>query len=248
MYSVCIIGKNEENNIEKCLKSLQPLQCEIVFTDTGSTDSTIDIVKKYTDKIFTFKWNNNFSDARNYCISKASNDVIINIDCDEVVNLKNLTLLKDLIQKHQYKVGRFCIRNVIDRYNKEFETDEYVSKIFNRKHYQFRGRIHEQIHSIDSNSNTQTYIVSSNILLISHYGYNGADLITKCQRNISLLLEDYSLYPTDAYILYQLGKSYYMLQDYENAYRYFGEGLCQDVDPSLDYVQDMVESYGYTLL
>ena len=56
MISVCIITKNEQENIERCLKSLMPYEMEIIVVDTGSTDNTKDIVQRYTDKVFDFEW------------------------------------------------------------------------------------------------------------------------------------------------------------------------------------------------
>ncbi|MDD2208634.1 MAG: glycosyltransferase, partial [Bacilli bacterium] len=68
-WSLCMIVKNEEKNIENCLKSCHQLFDEIIIVDTGSTDQTKKIVSKYTDKIYDFKWINDFSAARNYSFS-----------------------------------------------------------------------------------------------------------------------------------------------------------------------------------
>ena len=85
---------------------------------------------------------------------------------------------------------------------------------------------------------------------IHHQGYEG-DLETrekKTERNISLLLNELSDKGEDPYILYQLGKSYYMQEEYQKACEWFGKALYFDLDTRLEYVQDMVESYGYALL
>ena len=66
--SVCMITKNEEKKLERCLSSLAPYGFEIVIVDTGSTDRTKEIAAKYTDKIFHFEWINDFSAARNYSL------------------------------------------------------------------------------------------------------------------------------------------------------------------------------------
>jgi glycosyltransferase involved in cell wall biosynthesis len=82
MLSATIIAKNEEACIEKCLKSIQGVD-EIIVVDTGSTDKTVEIASKYA-KVFTdYKWNDDFAEARNYAISKATGDWILSIDCDE---------------------------------------------------------------------------------------------------------------------------------------------------------------------
>ena len=75
--SVCIIAKNEEKHIEECLKRLMPYGFEIVVTDTGSTDRTVEIAKKYTDNVYFFEWVKDFSAARNFCAEKASMDVLL---------------------------------------------------------------------------------------------------------------------------------------------------------------------------
>ena len=66
--SVCVIAKNEEKNIEKCLAPLVPYNFEIILVDTGSTDRTKEIARKYTDQIYDFEWVNDFSAARNFSL------------------------------------------------------------------------------------------------------------------------------------------------------------------------------------
>ena len=65
IISACLIVRNEEKMIENCLKSLKDFD-EIIVVDTGSIDRTIKIAKKYTNKIYNFKWNDDFSEARNF--------------------------------------------------------------------------------------------------------------------------------------------------------------------------------------
>jgi len=79
--SAVIIAKDEEEIVENALKSVKDFD-EIIFVDTGSTDQTIEIAKKYTDKIFHFEWCDDFSAARNFAIEKATGDWIYSIDCD----------------------------------------------------------------------------------------------------------------------------------------------------------------------
>ena len=74
--SLCMIVKNEESILTPCLESIVDYVDEIIIVDTGSTDKTKEIALKYTNKIYDYKWNYNFSDARNFSLSKASNDCI----------------------------------------------------------------------------------------------------------------------------------------------------------------------------
>ena len=85
--SACIISYNEEKKIEDCLKSLQPVVDEIIIVDSNSTDQTIEIAKKYTDKIFTQTFLG-YGKQKNFAVSKANHDWIINLDCDERLSEK----------------------------------------------------------------------------------------------------------------------------------------------------------------
>ena len=84
-WSLCMIVKNEENNIENCLNSVKNLFDEIIIVDTGSTDRTKEVVGKHTNKVYDFKWIDNFSAARNFAFSKASKDYIMWLDADDIV-------------------------------------------------------------------------------------------------------------------------------------------------------------------
>jgi len=94
--SACMIVKNEEELLDDCLASIEKWTDEIILVDTGSTDKTIEIAKKYGAKIYEQKWLEDFSAHRNFSISKATKDWIFIIDADERVipghgeNLKNM--------------------------------------------------------------------------------------------------------------------------------------------------------------
>ncbi|MFN4150134.1 MAG: glycosyltransferase family 2 protein, partial [Candidatus Sericytochromatia bacterium] len=82
--SVCMIVKNEENFIEDSLKSVLDIAFEIIVVDTGSKDKTKEIASKYA-KVFDYKWNDDFSKARNYSINLAKGDWILLLDADEIM-------------------------------------------------------------------------------------------------------------------------------------------------------------------
>ncbi|MDE7476455.1 MAG: glycosyltransferase family 2 protein, partial [Lachnospiraceae bacterium] len=110
--SVCMIAKNEEQYIEQCLRKLIRFNMEIVVVDTGSTDKTKEIAARYTDKLFDFVWCDDFSAARNYAVSKASNNWILILDCDEYVQEIDVAKLRTCMQKYPKNVGVVEIRNV----------------------------------------------------------------------------------------------------------------------------------------
>lgn len=98
--SVCIIGKNEEKNIEKCLEPLTHYPFEIIYVDTGSTDRTKELAAKYTDNIYDFEWIGDFSAARNFSLKKASHNYVLVIDCDEYLTDLDLDGLCEAIETH----------------------------------------------------------------------------------------------------------------------------------------------------
>ena len=100
--SLCMIVKNEEKNLERCLKSYAPLMDEIIVVDTGSTDKTKEIASRFTDKIYEFKWVDDFSAARNFSFEKATCDYIFSADADEVLDEENreqFAILKQVLDE-----------------------------------------------------------------------------------------------------------------------------------------------------
>ena len=89
IISVCMIVKNEEAVLARCLDSLKGIADEIIVVDTGSADGTKGIAAKYTDKIYDFTWINDFSAARNFAFSKATMDYVYSADADEVLEEKD---------------------------------------------------------------------------------------------------------------------------------------------------------------
>lgn len=254
--SVCIIAKNEEEYVERCLNSIKPYGFEIVFVDTGSTDSTLELASKFTNKIYHFVWCDDFSAARNLAMQKASNPWIFSIDCDESVTSLDLSALEKWMAIQEAAnvpaLGRVSRINLVNTQN---TYTEHISRFFHKDFYHFAGSIHEQLVPLPSVSekadNTGTVLPSPcNVpIALEHFGYENAECLTqKAHRNITLLLQEHKKAPEDSYILFQLGQSYYVLREYQKALHYFDLGLAQDVNPEEDYVQNMVESYGYCLL
>lgn len=249
MISVCLIVKDECEHLRKCLESLARWPFEVVVTDTGSTDDTIRMAKEYTDKVYQYAWTDDFSAARNYCISKANNDYILVLDADESVTELNYESLVQLVRSHPNEVGRIERINLLQQGTEQERQRECISRLFNRNIYAYHGRIHEQIAPIgesDTRMAIPTYLLP---LQIEHTGYYGSEdsLREKAQRNIRLLkrqLEE----GEDPYILYQIGKSYYMMHEYETACEWFERATTYDLDPKLEYVCDMILAYGYVLL
>ncbi len=246
MVSICIIAKNEEENIERCLSSIGPYDFEIVVVDTGSTDRTKEIALQYTHCVFDYEWKDDFSDARNYAIEQATRDYIFMLDCDEYITSLDYEKLIDLLKTNSKDVGRISRINTFIRNGEQTRIKEPVNRIFNKHFFKYQGRIHEQIVKKDG-SKYGTYNIP---VVLEHTGYDGdvAFIKEKTERNIFLLLKDLEEIGEDPYILYQLGKSYYMQGDYIEACTYFSKALEYDLNPQAEFVIDLVETYGYALL
>ena len=133
--SLCMIVKNEEKVLARCLDSIADLMDEIIIVDTGSSDNTKEIAKKYTDKIYDFAWIDDFSAARNYSFSKATKEYIYVADADEVIDADNhrkLAELKEvLIPEIEIVQMRYC--NQLTNGTAYNFDEEYRPKLYKRQ-------------------------------------------------------------------------------------------------------------------
>lgn len=226
--SICIIAKNEERTLNRCLSALKPLDCEIIFVDTGSTDATVDIAKRFTDKIFHFTWIDDFSEARNFSISKASNDWILVMDCDEYIEEYNIAGLLDFITSHSDCIGEITRYDLYGTEADHFTHTGPVERFFNKNIFHYTLPIHEQIVPFE-NRKYQTLPIPIKAL---HDGYFNDEqkLASKNERNIRILKKALENNPEDAYLNYQIGQSYFSLKDYETALFYYEKALSQDIN------------------
>ena len=146
--SVCMIVKNEEKTLARCLDGLKSIADEIVIADTGSTDNTKGIAARYTDKIYDFKWVDDFSAARNFVFSKATSDYIYSADADEMLDEENVkrfeTLKKCLIPEVEIVTAIYVNpENVNMAYN---DLRERRPKLFKRlRTFTWIDPIHETV-------------------------------------------------------------------------------------------------------
>lgn len=249
--SVCMIMKNEEKHIENCLKALIPYQFEIILVDTGSTDNSIRIAEKYVSKVHHFTWVNDFSVARNYSLSLATNDWVLVLDCDQTVVSLNTDYLLQFTQEHPYDLGLITAQSHYTLNNTDSVYLNQVPRFFNRKIYQYAGKVHELPCLIDMNLALKYTPHSIPInLVVDDASYTGSpeELETKSKRDLELLQEMLEKDPDNPYLFFQIGQCYNMIHDDENAANYYAKGLSFPIDPSLEYVQMMLIGYGYALL
>lgn len=147
-FSLCMIVKDEERVLERCLRSVADLMDEVIIVDTGSGDRTKEIAAKYTDKIYDFAWTGNFSDARNFAFSKAGCDYIYSADADEILDEENRCRL---LQLKEAMLPEIDIVQMKYTNQLEFGTiynydEELRPKLFKRlRTFRWEEPIHENI-------------------------------------------------------------------------------------------------------
>lgn len=224
--SLCMITKNEEKCIDNCLKSVCDIVDELIIVDTGSTDSTIEIVKKYSDKVYNFQWINDFSAARNYSFSLATKEYILWLDSDDILleeDRLKLLELKDSLDKSVDFVGMMYDYSFDDtgKCTYSFRRNRLVK---NFKGFYWDCFMHERLNVW---GNWKDYNIH-----ITHTRKHDNN-----ERNIEnfrkKMLENYYLNPRETYYY---GGELYAGGYYDDAIRVLEDFLTRDYDDNYDKV------------
>lgn len=226
--SAPLIVKNEEKYIRNCLESLKDFVDEIIIVDTGSTDKTKEICKEYTDKIYDYKWDDNFANARNFSLSKCKYNWILRVDGDE-----------ELTPSFKVDAYNEMINNVADAYlipiqNIQPDGSTPLSttlRLFKaNKDIQYTGRVHEEI---DESIKSLGYRVKKFNTYIQHYGYLKGIQDKKTDLYFKLLTLDYQDNPNNFKTLMNLATHYVHQKKYDTAIGFYEDCIKNggDVDP-----------------
>ncbi len=146
--SLCMIVKNESKVLSRCLDSVADLVDEIVIVDTGSDDDTKAIARLYTDRVYDFKWIDDFAAARNYAFSLCECDYIYSADADEILNEENrqkFRILKETLDPEieivQMYYGNQLENGTVYNFDRELRP-----KLFKRvRQFKWIERVHETV-------------------------------------------------------------------------------------------------------
>jgi glycosyltransferase involved in cell wall biosynthesis len=143
--SFCMIVKNEERNLPRCLDSVRDLAGQLIVIDTGSTDTTASVAARYGAEVIPFDFTTvDFAAARNQAIARASGRWILMLDADETLDGASAPLIEKLVALDE-NAGYFLERH---NYSSDSVTStrDYAVRLFpNRPSHRYRGRVHETI-------------------------------------------------------------------------------------------------------
>lgn len=145
--SLCMIVKNEEKVLERCLNCVKDIVDEIIIVDTGSEDQTKEIAKKFTDKVYDFEWIDDFSAARNYAFQQATMDYILWLDADDVLMEEDQEKLKKLKETLTQDVDAVSMLYHIafDQYNNPTFSFRRYRLVKRSRNFVWKGAVHEYL-------------------------------------------------------------------------------------------------------
>lgn len=224
--ALSMIVKNEKQYIRKCLESVKDLVDGMFIVDTGSTDCTKIICEEYTKNIYDFQWNDNFSDARNFALSKVGKEYnwILRLDGDEELPSKDLISVYNTVENGQADIFIFPIINVLQI--KPFKTVlSKTARLFrNLEGITFTGIVHEEIDESVRKLNLKVSNFGGHLV---HYGYlkNANTLDNKFKFYEKLALKEIEKDPNNFKPYYNLASHYCYLRDYDKATELYSKSL-----------------------
>jgi len=219
--SLCIITKDEEKNIARCINSVKDIVDEIVVVDTGSKDKTVDIAKSLGARVIHMEWEDDFSKARNTAIDNAKSDWILFLDADEVVRKEDVEKIRPLLNDDTVEAYLFKFINYGgDSVSNRITQIHYNFKLFrNNGKLRYVYPIHENLKNVVHN---RDLIYKDSGVTILHYGYLSETRIekNKTRRYIDLMSKYLLKHPNDKFQHLNLGVEYFNAKEYDKALKH----------------------------
>jgi|GEM_PF-521962 len=210
--SAVLIVKDEEAHIERCLKSISAAVDEIVITDTGSTDRTLEIIaslKLPNLKLGKFKWSDDFSAARNAALELATGDWCLWIDADEELTKESIPMLREGLMRRHFGGYLILIKNFTESEGDESLFLHQHVRLFQRlPEATFKNRIHEQVWSSLKKLDYQKATLDKVVLL--HHGYRPSEITKKNKyaKYCEMLEKEVREHPEDGFQWFNLANIY----------------------------------------
>ena len=218
--SACYIVKNEAENLVKSIKSLKTQVNEIVVVDTGSTDNTITVARKLGARVYIFPWQDDFSKARNFALSKAKGDWLVLLDADEYFTDKTAGNIRQVIRQARQLDGILIQLVNYDVDKAKIQDCFYQLRIVrNQQGLHYEGKIHEELKLSDGKS-MKFLRVSPKMLEVYHTGYASSVSRQKLERNLKLLQQAVDNGQSEADLARYFCDCYFGLDDMEKCEHY----------------------------
>ncbi|MFC6649577.1 glycosyltransferase [Paenibacillus rhizoplanae] len=246
LISLCMIVKDEEPWIARCLSSVRAGVDEIIIVDTGSRDRTMDIARSFGATILQFPWKESFGEARNYSLIHATGEWILWMDADEELAVNDALKLRMVSTLQEHKLA--SVETI--HFNGPFrpQADEAYRlaqcRLFrNGEGFHFTGGIHEQLSWPDTYTREDTSTPFQLPVRLFHYGYlqSVTTLKSKHERNLKLLQEAVTDNPNpDPWSLYHIASEYQRVGKYALAFEQVNQAIAASLGqrrlpPSLFY-------------
>ena len=220
--SSCLIVKNEADNIVRSLESIKKIADEIIVVDTGSTDNTVEIAQSFGAKVFFYEWDNNFSNAKNFALDKATGDWIIFLDADEYFGdnaKKKLRFVLKHISPNKNIDALLCkLINIDVQFGRIISENPAIRVFRGKTGIRYEGSIHEQ--PLKHGKTLNAANITDVSLIIYHTGYSHAVLPEKIKRNLKILEQDIKDNKITNLTYYYMSQSHYSLKNYEETIKY----------------------------
>ncbi len=220
--SLCMIVKDEEPMLARCLESIKHLADEMVIVDTGSTDRTQDIARAFGAVVCEYAWDDSFSNARNFALDHATMDWILLMDADDEFEAADTQKLCELLIKDSeadvyYFQTLSFMGDVPDR--SKTISNMNVRLVRNHRGYRFKGDIHEQL----INDSVPVSRVGMADIRIYHFGYLNSVVTSKSkrERNMALIRKELEKEPDNPFMLCNMGNECYSLRQFDEALSWY---------------------------
>lgn len=235
--SFCVIVKNEEQNLPRCLSSVQSLVDEMIVLDTGSSDRTVEIARSFGAQVHSFEWCNDFSAARNESLKYAQGDWVLVLDADEMLVPEIVPILRSAIEQEEYLVFNL-VRQEVGAAQSPYSL---ISRLF-RRHPEiwftrpYHAMIDDQAMALLQRE-PNWKIGSISEVAILHEGYQaeviaGRDKVNKARSTMEGFL---AAHPNDPYVCSKLGALYVQIGETSKGIELLERGLSTVEDASTKY-------------
>lgn len=235
--SLCMIVKNEEENLPRCLYSIKDYVDEIIIVDTGSTDRTVEIANDFGAKVFIHPWEGNFSKARNYSLKYATCDWILILDADHELEKADAHKLSETIKD---KEANYVFFRVYDTYKESKNLAVYDFGLLFRNHlgFHYSGIVHNALITTDA-------IIKKSNIRIYHHGYNLSEekMDEKFERTSTLLKKQIETDSHNPVPHMYLGISYMDRRMYESAIKHSKRAISLSEDNGSNKIDFLVSYY-----